>query len=190
MIAALTFVVAGALAWLHYVTRGAVVGMGFTVWTAWFCAVLMACGADCIRAKDRQLLLAWGVMALGWLASMLAWKISANPLVDLTIKNLLVIAALLLVCFRPEMGLSAIAHGLIIFVAYLASIGAIPSAGQRPKAFIAWSYPDIATGLQHASLIIIGGLGSAQNAVLGWCNRGRSVASSARVPVLQKAAGE
>jgi hypothetical protein len=126
-------------------------------------------------------------MALGWLAAMLAWKISANPLVDLTIKNVIMIAALLLVCFRPEMGLSAIAHGLIIFVAYLSSIGAIPSAGQRPKAFLAWSYPDIATGLQHASLIILGGFGRARAAVLGLRDRHRSLASPARGSLLQKA---
>jgi hypothetical protein len=187
VIAALTFFAAGALAWLHYATRGALVGMGFTVWTGWFCAVLLACGADCLRSRDRQLLLAWCVMALGWLAALLAWKISANPLVDLTIKNLIMIAALLLVCFRPEMGLSAIAHGLIIFVAYLSSIGVIPSAGQRPKAFLAWSYPDIATGLQHVSLITLGGFGAARAAVLGWRDRRRSLVSPSRNPVFQKA---
>ena len=190
MIAAVTFVISGLLAWWHYTALGRVVFGPWTVWNFWFCSVVIAAGIDALRTKDRDLALAWAIQAVAFVVSLTVWKISANPLVDLTVKNLIVMAALLLVCFRIETGLSAILHGVVIFAAYLAASGVIPSSGQRPRAFLAWSYPDIAAGLQHASLIIIGGLGAAQNAVLGWGNRGRSVAASARVPVFQKAAGE
>jgi hypothetical protein len=190
VIAAVTFIIGGLCAWWHYGAIGRVVFGPWTIWNFWFCAVVIAAGVDALRTKDRDLALAWAIQAIAFVVSLTVWKISANPLVDLTIKNLIVMAALLLVCFKPETGLSAILHGLVILAAYLAAIGVIPSAGQRPRAFLAWSYPDIAAGLQHLSLIIIGGLGAAQNAVLGWGHRRGLMAASAGVPVLQTEARE
>lgn len=131
--------------------------MGFTVWTAWFFAVLIAAGVDCWRSRDRELQLAWAVMAIAWVASMLAWKVSSVPLVDLTVKNIVVMALLLTIAFRPETAVPALLYGLVILAAYLAAIGYIPSVAARPRQFLAFSYPDIAAGLQHVSLILLAG---------------------------------
>jgi hypothetical protein len=189
VIALITFPIAGALAWLHYATLGAKVGMGLTVWTAWFAAVLIASGVDAARTNDRQIILAWCVMFAGWVASMMAWKLSSNPLVDLTIKNLIIMAALLIIAFRPETALPVLLHGVVILAAYLASVGVIPSANQRPRQFLAWSYPDIAAGLQHASLIILGGYGACRGRLLGWRDHGGSVASVNSGALSRKAKG-
>jgi hypothetical protein len=178
MIAAITFPIAGIVAAIHYSAIGPKVGLGLTVWTAWFLAVLLAAGADAARARDRELGLAWAVMAMAWLAALLAWKISADPLIDLTLKNIIVMTLLLIVTRRPETALAVAAHGVVILAAYMAARGVIPSAGQRPRQFIAWSYPDIAAGLQHASLILLGGYSGARSLVLGWRDRRRPVAAA------------
>jgi hypothetical protein len=186
MIAALTFIIAGFAAYWHFMALGWKVGAGFTVWTAWFCAVLIASGVDAWRSKDDEIRAAWLVMAVAWLASMLTWKISPNPLIDLTLKNLAVMAALLMIARRPETGVSAMLHGVVVLCAYLATQGVIPTAAQRPKVFIAWSYPDIAAALQHLSLMVIGGYGYLRSAFLdtgdnrGHMPLGGSVASHAR----------
>jgi hypothetical protein len=184
MIAAITFLSAGFLAWAHYATLGFKVGMGLTVWTAWMLAVLIAAGIDCYRLRGRQLMQAWAVLAISWVAAMTTWAMSGNHLVDFTLKNLAVMAALLLIAFRPETVLPALLHGVIILVAYLTSRGVIPSSGQRPRVFLAWSHPDISAGLQHASLLFMGGYTLARNYLLGLRSGDRPLAvdyGSARV---------
>lgn len=180
MLALVVFPLAGALAALHYATLGARVGLGLTVWTAWFLAVLLAAGLDTARSRDRELLRAWLVMAAGWCASMVTWTISADPLVDLTIKNLAIMAALLVVAFRPETALAALLHGVVILAAYGAARGVLPSSVARPRQFLAWSYPDIAAGLQHAALLTLGGYRPCRSLVLGWRDRRRSLADGLR----------
>ena len=191
MIAALTFVAAGIAAWLHYELAGRIVisGTGFTVWRAWYLAVLLAAMIDVLRLRDKELRAAWVVLALSYVASFMTWDLSARPLVDNALRMIIVMAALLFVCFRIETRLAAIFHGLVIFFAYLAYSGVIPSSGQRPRAFLAWSYPDIAAGLQHVSLVILGGVTVARSALLGWSSRRGHVADVGSSPVLQKAQG-
>lgn len=70
------------------------------------------------KTNDRQIILAWCVMFAGWAASMMAWKLSSNPLVDLTIKNLIIMAALLIIAFRPETALPVLLHGAVILGGY------------------------------------------------------------------------
>jgi hypothetical protein len=195
VIALLTFPIAGVLAALHHAWIGPSVGLGLTVWTAWFLAVLLAAGADAVRTREPGLIPVWGVMAAGWVASMLAWKFSADPLIDLTIKNLTTFAALILISLLwesvrlPSLVMAGL-HGVIVLTAFLAYKGVIPVGLPRPRPLIGWSYTDIATGLQYASLIVLGGWGTFKGALLGWRDRARHLALRARGPRVAREAQE
>ena len=171
MIAALTFPIAGVAAWLHYATLGPMVAPGITIWIAWFFLVLLAAGADCARSQDGPSTAAWAIMAIGWALSMLTWRLSANPLLDLAAKNVMIAALLIGVGAwhgRSLIVAIAFAHLALILVAFMSSIGWVPGPGQRPRQFVAYSYPDIAAGIQHVCLVILGGFAGGEPA---WVDR-------------------
>lgn len=174
MISAITFPLAGLAAWAHYrFGPGAVVAPAVTVWVGWFFLVLLASGLDAARAEDGPSIAAWGVMAAGWFVSMLTWRVSANPLLDLAAKNLLLAALLIGIAAwsaRPLLYAIAFAHLALIAVAFLSARGLVPGPAQRPRQFIAYSYPDIAAGIQHVCLIALGGFAGGQPA---WVDRFR-----------------
>jgi hypothetical protein len=176
VIAAISFIVAGAFLWLHYALIGATVLGPLRVWHVWIFATLCGAAVDAWRSKDRELRLAWCVLFFSWVGGLIGWAFSPHPLIDLTLKNLIVMASLLIIAIRPETVLPILLHGIIILTAYMASIGVIPSAGQRPRVFLAWSYPDVAAALQHASLIALGGYTAIRNRIVdirsfgGWGN--------------------
>lgn len=169
------FIAAGALAWLHYAFLGPFVASGITVWTAWFATVLLVCGAETLRSGERKCILAWLVMLFSFIASHVTWQTSASPLLDLAIKNLIVASLIVLCALDATFVIVAGLHLVLILAAFLAYYGMIPGPRQRPRLFIAYSYPDIAAGVQHACLIILGGRAG------GWIRRihydGRLVAN-------------
>lgn len=178
ILTAIAFPVAGLAAWAHYEFLGRIVvsGTGFTVWRAWYAAVLLAALVDVLRARDAELRGVWTVLALSYLASFMSWDLSSRPLEDNALRMLAVMGALLIVSLRPATALIVILHGAIIICAYLTTRGLIPAPAARPRAFLAWSFPDISAGLQHASLIVLGGSAMAGHRVLEWRNRLRSLA--------------
>ena len=193
MFAAFAFLGAGFLSWLHFTYVGRIIVGPVTVWHVWIFATMVGCAIDVLKTDDRGLHLAFAAMVFGWAGGLVPWAFSNDPLTAMTIKNIIVTSLLVMVAwthFKFEALLAIVAHAGMIFSAMLAYYGVLSLAGGKGRGFLALSYADIATGLQHGAFILIGGLGAAQNAVLGWGNRGRSMAASARVPVLQKAAGE
>jgi hypothetical protein len=190
MVAAITFVIAGIAAAAHYALIGRVVGGGWTVWQVWSTCTCVASLCDVWRLRDVELRIAWLVMALAWAASLFIWRISPDPLVDLAAKNLIVMLALSAVSPKREVMICVALHGTTIAFAFLAAYGLIPSSAQRPRAFLAWSYPDIASGLQHAAFIVLGGFGFARSIVLGSGSDGRHLDTENMRPVYQKDAAE
>lgn len=178
MLAAITFPLAGLAAWAHHELAGRVVvpGTGLTVWRAWYAAVLLAALIDVLRARDSGLRAVWVVLALSWLASFMAWDLSARPLEDNALRMLVVMGGLLIVSIRPATAAIVALHGAVIICAYLTARGLMPGPSARPKVFLAWSFPDISAGLQHAALIVLGGSALAGNSLLDWRDRLRSLA--------------
>jgi hypothetical protein len=165
VIASATFFLAGALAWAHYAVLGRVVFGPITVWRAWFIAVLVACLVDILRHRDRELQAVWAVLALSCLASYMTWDASARPLLDNALRMAAVGGALLLISTRPAVACAACLHAVVVLTAFAAyQLAIIPTHLERPRVFLAWSFPDISAGLQHASVLAVAlsaGVGSA-----------------------------
>lgn len=183
ILTAIAFPAAGLAAWTHYEFLGRVVvpGTGFTVWRAWYAAVLLAALVDVLRARDSELRGVWAVLALSYLASFMSWDLSSRPLEDNALRMLAVMGGLLIVSIRPATAMVVILHGAVIICAYLTTRGLIPAPAARPRAFLAWSFPDISAGLQHASLMVLGGSAMAGHRVLEWGDRVRSLAGRGRL---------
>lgn len=164
MIAAATFILGGAAAWAHYALIGRAVAGPFTVWNLWYLAVLVACLIDILRHRDRDLRGIWVVLALSYMASYMTWDASSRPQLDNALRMIAVGGSLLLISTRPAVALAACLHTVVVLAAFAAyQIDIIPTHIERPRVFLAWSFPDISAGLQHASLVAIAlsaGMGS------------------------------
>lgn len=151
------FILSGALAWAYYAYVGRVVALGWvTVWVAWFLAHLAVAGVLAARSRDRAVILGWLVMAVSTGASYTTWAVASDPLIDLAAKNLAVALSVLVIAPNDRRMIAvAVLHAVLILTAVAAAVGLVPGPAQRPRAFLAWSYPDIAAALRHAALIAL-----------------------------------
>lgn len=174
MIVPATFVAAGALAWLHFETLGRIIMPGITVWIAWYFAVLLALIYVAARSGDASTRAGAVIMAASFLAAHVIWNGSAWPIATQCLKNIAVASALVmaaLVFSSKALLAAAVIHLAIVVIGAATDLGLILTA-KRPMQFLAWSFPDISAGLQHAALVVVS-LGAARREGLGLVDHSR-----------------
>jgi len=152
----LAFPIAGFLAWLHFVTIGRVIVPGVTVWIGWYGVVLAALIWQSWRSASPPMRAGAAIMAASFIAAHVIWNASAWPLATHSLKNIVVAVMLFGAAYAMRSRWLAIAgalHIVIIGFAFAADIG-MAFGGRRPPNFIAWSFPDVSAGLQHAALMV------------------------------------
>jgi len=163
-VTALAFLIGGALAWLHFEILGRVIAPGVTVWIAWYAAVLAALAFHAWRSGDKGARTAALVMLVSFLAAHLIWNASAWPIAAHSLKNIVVASALFAVALAFQsrnIFLAGALHLAIVGVGAASDLGFI-FGSKRPMQFIAWSFPDVSAGLQHAALMVLS-LGTRQH---------------------------
>lgn len=153
----LAFLISGALAWTHYETLGRIVTPGVTVWIAWYGLVLAALCYEAGQSRRPAIIASACVMLASFVAAHVIWKASAWPIATHSLKNIVVAVALLFIAYsfsNRSIFIAGCIHISIIAVGFAADFGLI-FEGRRPMQFIAWSFPDVSAGLQHAALLVI-----------------------------------
>jgi len=154
---ALTFLIGGALAWLHFEIVGRVVAPGITVWIGWYAVVLAALAFHAWRSRDKGTRASALIMLASFLAAHLIWNASAWPIAAHSLKNIVVGAGLFAVALAFQnriIFLAGAIHLAIVGIGAASDLGFI-FGGKRPMQFIAWSFPDVSAGLQHAALLVL-----------------------------------
>jgi len=154
---ALTFLIGGALAWLHFEIVGRVIAPGVTVWIGWYAVVLAALAFHAWRSRDKGTRAAALIMLASFLAAHLIWNASAWPIAAHSLKNIVVAAGLFAVALAFQnriIFLAGALHLAIVGIGAASDLGFI-FGGKRPMQFIAWSFPDVSAGLQHAALLVL-----------------------------------
>lgn len=157
MIVPFTFVVAGLVAWAHYEMIGRAIMPGLSVWVAWYAAVLLSLAWLAVRSGEPSVRAGAAIMVASFLAAHVIWNMSAWPIAAQSIKNIAVAAMLLmaaLALFSWSLVIAASIHLVIVAVGAAADLGLVLNT-PRPVQFVAWSFPDVSAGLQHAALIVI-----------------------------------
>jgi len=160
----LSFFFIGWAAWLHYEALGPVVLGSIRVWPLWMGLVVLALIAQSARSRDASRIVPAIIMGLAFIAAHVIWNLSAMPIAAQSIKNVSVAA--LLLCLTPifprwQIFAAAGLHLAIVAFGFAADNGLV-FEGRRPMQFIAWSYPDVSAGLQHAALMVLS-LGTRQH---------------------------
>ena len=151
------FLIGGAAAWAHFHWLGWKVAAGLTVWVAWMGLVSIAALIDAIRSREAWRINAALVLLIAFVASNLIWQAAMLTLETQALKNVAVSGALVMIAlvWRAQPPLVAmVLYALCIAAAMLKQSG-LMFDGRRPLQFIAWSYPDVAAGLQHAALLAL-----------------------------------
>jgi hypothetical protein len=158
MIVATAFLAAGAMAWAHFEMLGRVVFPGLTVWVAWYGAVLLALALAAWRSDSPAMKVGAAIMAVSFLSAHVIWNGSAWPIAAQCLKNIVVACALIgaaIALHSRALAAAAALHLVIVAIGAAVDLGLILQ-GRRPLQFLAWSFPDISAGLQHAALVSIG----------------------------------
>ena len=151
------FLLGGAAGWLHYNLIGRVIAPGLSVWVAWYGLVLVALMFDAWRSGKPAVRSASIVMLASFVAAHVIWNASAWPVAAHSLKNIVVAVALMSVAAAYSsraVFVAAFTHLAIVAVGFMAEFGVL-FEGKRPAQFIAWSFPDVSAGLQHAALIVL-----------------------------------
>ena len=166
----IAFLLSGLAGWAYLETVGRVILPGVTVWIAWYFVVLTIFSHQAFRSKNEAIRAAAIVMICSFLAAHVIWNASYWPIAAQSLKNIVVASTLLLVGygFRSRIVfLAAFLHLLIVGVGFMADLGFM-FGGKRPMQFLAWSFPDVSAGLQHAALMVLSlGCHRHQNARVG-----------------------
>lgn len=153
----ITFGVAGFFAWLHFTFLGRVIMPGLTVWVAWYAAVLFSLIVLAVRRGDAAMRAGAAIMLASFAAAHLIWNASAWPIATHSLKNIAVASALVLAALAFSSRTLLIAAGLhlaLVAIGAATDLGLILT-GKRPLQFIAFAFPDVSAGFQHAALIIL-----------------------------------
>lgn len=188
MIVPVAFVTTGVISWLHFETLGRVIVPGLTVWVAWYAAVLVALVYVAARSGDAAVRAGASIMVASFLAAHVIWNGSAWPIAAQCLKNIAVASALVMaaLAFSSKALLAAaVVHLAIVGIGAATDLGLILTA-KRPMQFLAWSFPDISAGLQHAALIVVS-LGAARLQGLGLVNHPRPGADRWRAGMARQA---
>lgn len=153
----LAFMIGGAAAWLHFETLGRVVAPGVTVWIGWYGLVLAALVLEAWRSRQPAPSLAALTMLASFLAAHVIWNASLWPIAAHSLKNIVVATVLIGIASSYSsraVFVAAFIHLAIVAVGFAADFGVL-FEGRRPMQFIAWSFPDVSAGLQHAALLVL-----------------------------------
>lgn len=159
------FILGGALAWLHFEVWGPTIAPGLRVWVAWMGLVTLALIWQSWRARDNAAMVAGVILLMSYVAANFTWSVyqEVKHIADVTAlqahaaRNLVVAVLLFLLAITYWRALFLIAGVLylsLIFIAVAVDQKVILDWPRSPT-FLAWSYPDIAAGLQHAALLVI-----------------------------------
>jgi hypothetical protein len=158
--AALAFILSGAAMWAHFELIGPAVVSGvpiLRVWPIWYAIVLAVACWTMIHRKDDG---AWPVSATligSFLAAHFVANFSSMVIPTQAIRFISVAAILMMIGIafpRWQIFAAAGLHLAIVAFGFAADNGFI-FGGKRPMQFIAWSYPDVSAGLQHAALLVL-----------------------------------
>ena len=153
----LAFLIGGLFGWIHFETLGRIVAPGVTVWIGWYGLVLAALIFEAWRSRLPALRLAALTMLASFIAAHVIWNASLWPLAAHSLKNIVVATMLIGIAssyFSRAVFVAAFIHLAIVAVGFAADVG-ILFEGRRPMQFIAWSFPDVSAGLQHAALLVL-----------------------------------
>ena len=166
----LAFLSGGLFGWLHYETLGRIVVPGITVWIGWYGLVLAALCYEAGRSRLPSIMASASVMLASFIAAHVIWNASAWPIAAHSLKNIVVAVALIFIAYSmasKAVFTAAFIHLAIVAVGFAADFG-LMFEGRRPMQFIAWSFPDVSAGLQHAALLVLSlGTRERENAGLG-----------------------
>lgn len=169
------FVIAGALAWWHYVTAGRVVytfpGFTLTVWIAWMGATMLAAGFASAIGRDRLAIKAWGVLALVFVGNHLAWTMTVAPVHAIGALHLFAAIWFASVARERFEIIIACIYAASVFVAILTILGAIQMPSARPKIFLAFSHPDLVAIAGHCAHMVLGGVNDGGKTMAGHLSR-------------------
>lgn len=151
------FILGGALAWLHFEIWGPIIVPGISVWIAWMGVVSLALGWQSWRTRDLVMIAISVILFISYVVANFTWVFSPTPIMTHSARNVLV-AGILFVIFatyvRWQIAVAALLYASIVGFAFAAERKWLFGDG-RSATFIAWSYPDVAAGLQHAALLFL-----------------------------------
>lgn len=151
---AVVFIAAGVLAALWYYGVGYAVGLGLTVWTAWYLSVLLTTGFFILRSGDASAKRSWVVLVAFWVAAQILWS-HHEPHIVRAVLHILLAAWFVAVATRlSDLAISSV-FCVAVLVDLLTYLGILPDSGQRPSGFVEFAYPDILAGISHAATILL-----------------------------------
>lgn len=153
----LAFLSGGLFGWLHFETLGRIVAPGVTVWIGWYGLVLAALMFETWRSRQPALRAASAVMLASFIAAHVIWNASFWPVAAHSLKNIVVATILIGIASAYSsraIFVAAFIHLAIVGVGFAADFGVL-FGGKRPLQFLAWSFPDVSAGLQHAALLVL-----------------------------------
>lgn len=111
-----------------------------------------------VRRKDQGAVVISAVMIVSFLSAHSIANFSGLIIPAQSLRFIVVATALLLLVFsvypRWQIAVAASIHLAIVAVGFAADFGVL-FEGRRPMQFIAWSFPDVSAGLQHAALLVL-----------------------------------
>lgn len=154
---ALVFLIALALAWLHwtYADVGWLLWGDVTIYVAASTATLAAACVAAIISQNTRCIYGALVLVVNFTLSHYAWQ-TADPVLIGAANDLL--AAAWFIVFGATRWELTVGGMFLLSVAagVLTHLGLIPSPEDRAPLFIAWSYPDIVALLAHAANVTLG----------------------------------